>query len=170
MSIVVIIDIMSIQKYVYASNKLKENIGASLIISGIFKEKIKDPYDQYFKSALENGYEGGGNVVLIFKDIDKEKVIEVIREFTLRILEKYPGIDLAVGIDFDFDGTNLDKAYAELQISKNIFIPISNIPSHGITAECNRTGLSSEIFYESNKQSSYICKNISLIYKGLRPI
>lgn len=155
MSVAAIIDIMSIQKYIYSSNKLKENIGASLIILGIFKEKIKDPYNEYFESALENGYEGGGNVVLIFKDIGKEKVLEVIREFTLRILEKYPGIDLGVGIDFDFDG-NLDKAYAELQISKNKFIPLSNIPSHGITAECSRTGLSSEIFYESNKQSSYI--------------
>ncbi len=169
MAIVVILDIMSIQKYIFASNKLKENIGASLIISGIFKEKIKSPYNEYFESALKNGYEGGGNVVLIFKDIGKEKVLEVIREFTFRILEKYPGIDLGVGIDFGFAG-NLDKAYAELQISKNKFIPISTIPSHGITAECNRTGLSSEIFYESNKQSSYISYSSYIKLKKLDEI
>ena len=157
MAIAAIIDVMSIQKYIYSSNKLKENIGASLIISGLFKEKIREPYCKYFESALEKkGYEGGGNALLIFEDIDKQNVINTLREFTLHVLLNYPGIDLGIGIDYDFDGFNLDNVYSQLQISKNRFIPISAIPSHGITAECIRTGLSAEIFYESNKQSSYI--------------
>lgn len=152
----VIIDIMSIQKYIYASNKLKENIGASSIIKGLFGENIGPPYGEYFKAAIKNGYEGGGNAVLIFDGLDKTKVKDTIKEFTLYVLAKYPGIDLGIGIDYDFDGKSLDNAYKELQKSKNRFIPVTNILSHGITAECSHTGLSAEVYYGSDSEGSYI--------------
>ena len=154
--IVVIIDVMSIQKYVYASNKLKENLGASSIIKGLFQEEIKTPYDECFKSALNKGYEGGGNAVLIFDDIDENPVKDTIKEFTLHVLERYPCLDLSIGIYSDFDGSDLNKAYEELQKSKNRFIPVTNVSSHGITAECNRTGLSAETYYSSDSEDSYI--------------
>jgi len=37
----VFIEMMSIQKYIFKSNKLKENIGASYIVENIFEELKK---------------------------------------------------------------------------------------------------------------------------------
>lgn len=156
MSVAAIIDVMSIQKYIYASNKLKENLGASYIVSRIFKDFGSG--DENFKRAFDKAYEGGGNALLIFDDA--ESAAESLKNFSLYVIDNYPGLDISIGLNHDFkdDPESISKLYLDLKKTKNSFIPITNIPSHGFTAECPRTGLSAEAFYkdDSGNNSSYI--------------
>lgn len=99
----VLVDTISIQKYVYSSNRLKENIGASRIVTNIYKESL----EKSLKAALnhdvelsewmrkpdnvliqspdvdfEVGYIGGGNALLFFRDETTAK--EFIKIWTRR--------------------------------------------------------------------------------------
>jgi len=88
----VLIDTVSIQEYVYSSNKLKENIGASFLVEKIYKDVLKEALKQTFgkdidingwrikpkhvsitqgNDEVEIGYIGGGNALVLFKDKDK---------------------------------------------------------------------------------------------------
>lgn len=158
MSVAAIIDVMSIQKYIYSSNKLKENLGASYIVSSIFKDYGN--IDAKFKNAFNNGYEGGGNALLIFDD--KNVAEESLKNFSLSIIDRYPGLDISIGLNYDFkdNAESIFKLYLNLRKTKNSFIPITNIPSHGFTAECPRTGLSAEVPYKDKDDTA---GNISFI-------
>jgi hypothetical protein len=86
----VLLDTVSIQRYIFSTNNLKENIGASRIVEDIYnshlKEVIKGLFvvsdDDYYNAWEENpekitilddsslfeiGYIGGGNALLFFK-------------------------------------------------------------------------------------------------------
>jgi hypothetical protein len=43
-----IVDTVSIQKYIFSSNKLKENIGASYIVENAFNEPLKNALKKTF--------------------------------------------------------------------------------------------------------------------------
>jgi hypothetical protein len=93
----VLIDTVSIQEYVYSSNKLKENIGASFLVKKIYDDVLKEALKQTFgkdidinewrkpkeikivqgNDEVEIGYIGGGNALVLFKD--KDKTVEFIK-------------------------------------------------------------------------------------------
>lgn len=154
----VLIDTISIQKYIYGSNKLKENIGASFIVSNVLKEMIKS----INSGALEKGYEGGGNFMLFF-----ENEIEgnnFIKELTALALHQAPGLKIIAACEkYEFDN-KYDTDIKYVDFSRKIFdrigenkrkiLPKVTIDSHGINEDCPRTGLSAEIFCK--EENNYI--------------
>mgnify|MGYP000656046821 CR=1 FL=1 len=175
----VLLDTVSIQRYIFYSNNLKENIGGSFIVEDIYdshlKEVIKELlhisdngyYEAWKKeperitvledSPFEIGYIGGGNALLFFK----EKAREFISRWTTRLLVHCPGVVPACAIsriDFNDFSKSLRKLFSELARNKSNFVPETVIRRHGITAECPRTGYSAEVWCERlpEEEQNYI--------------
>jgi hypothetical protein len=120
----VLIDSVSIQPYIFSSNKLKENIGASFIIEKLLFNEVmiatlKDKFNDHFANdwkknpgdikiekeeiQCEIGYIGGGNALVLFKEESHAQWF--IREYSTEVLLRFPGIRLAFGVDAQFDVT-----------------------------------------------------------------
>ncbi len=149
----VLFDVMSVQKYIFNSNRLKENLGASYLVENLF---------DYFQTKIKNGEIagniGGGNAFLLYDDNEKAKID--IKIFTKDVLIHYPGLTIGVGIYENFDVKNFKESkkelHSKLQENKNSFVPITTLQSYGINAECRNSGFSQEvIFYDSDK-TTYI--------------
>jgi hypothetical protein len=168
---VTVLDTTGIQHYIFGSNRLRENIGASYLVSeatdnwarnalNTLKLKIKqeiyafDPekHQPEAKPRIEDNelaaelvYAGGGNTVLLFSD--KHYAVEFTQILSKRILEDAPGINLvAVHQDFDWDTESLYKVVQnlmknDLDAKKRSRIPSAPLLGLGVTATCRSTQL-----------------------------
>ncbi|WP_455542949.1 Cas10/Cmr2 second palm domain-containing protein [Intestinibacter sp.] len=151
----VISEVSKKQGYIFKTNKLKENIGASNIIEYITedlpKKKLmdvlgiknstdskKDPLQNYKVSV------GGGNSLFM---VDKEKdAKEFIKSTTTEVIKKFPGIEFFMAYhEFDYEKDSIidaiDKIYKKLNDKKSARKSIFRRKSYGIEQECVKTGL-----------------------------
>ena len=160
---VVLIDTISIQNYVFGSNKLKENLGASYLVKTIYE------YPGVKSKPLANpkGYIGGGNALLFFSD--DESANNFVKEWSTNLLVEYPGVRTAVAISkiefSDENDTNFkngkDKIFNKLAANKFKYHPKVILPTHGLTAECSTTGLSMEAWLNVYGENGKIIQNES---------
>lgn len=167
--IVTVLDTTGIQPYIFGSNRLRENVGASYLVSQAtdewVKEVLKDlkknqnwniqiPAQPEDKPHIEDGeltaelvYAGGGNTVLLFQTIDYAK--EFTRKLSRRILEEAPGINLvATHKEFEWNSKN-DPLYQVIQnVMKNEVdrakqqrVPSAPLLGLGVTADCRSSRL-----------------------------
>ncbi|MEE4358337.1 MAG: hypothetical protein V2I97_17840 [Desulfococcaceae bacterium] len=173
----VLLETVSIQNYIFQSNKLKQNMGASHMIQNeiygnLLKESMdtvcpglpdecfhlweKYPNDTIIeKQPFEVGYIGGGNAFLLFRE--QKTAEKFVYSWTKKLLLRAPGVTTAVGIcPFDLNSFRncLDELYDTLRKNKAEYIPQTVIPRHGFTAECPDTGFSAEVF--NKQQNKYI--------------
>jgi len=169
----VLIDTVSIQKYVFGSNKLKENLGASYLVQEIYDSLLNKAFAGIFPELkidlnawknnpeklliqthpFEAGYIGGGNALLFFKKENKAK--DFIKEWTKILLIDTPGIATAIAYkEFDLEKfkESLKELFKLLRNNKAKYVPQTILPRHGITAECSRSGYSMEIWNYSEKK------------------
>ncbi|MBK7219778.1 MAG: hypothetical protein IPH94_00115 [Saprospiraceae bacterium] len=131
----VLVDTVSIQQYVFNSNKLQLNLGASHIVAHeIFNEK-----------RLKKGnivFEGGGNALLEFED--GNSAMDFIREYSLDLLLNFPGLKVSFGnIEGDLDTTNgdafkatMEALHKNLRANKQNHYCITSLFKPGIVADC----------------------------------
>lgn len=160
----VLMDTVSIQKYVFASNILKENLGASYIVKTCFDSNIKGTMWEQFslKVGMEDwkknpqniamqdpgcqfevGFSGGGKALLFLKN--RGMAIDFVKNFTRKLLVDAPGMQVAVAIneDYDVDGNfryQLSALFTQLNAKRNEFFPVTTLSGYGITALCPRSG------------------------------
>lgn len=166
----VLIDIVSIQEYIFGSNKLKENIGASFLVEEVYRSYLENAIKETLPSydlndfnkwendsdtikindkgvMFEVGYIGGGNALLLFKNCEDSK--KFIKNWTRLLLVETPGLKTAVAIDqFGLDDfeNEIKKLFNKLKDNKASYVPQTVIPRHGITDECSRTGYSIDVW------------------------
>ncbi|MBD2410388.1 hypothetical protein FACHB389_01405 [Nostoc calcicola FACHB-389] len=155
---ITVIDTTGKQNYIFSSNRLRENIGASRLLSKSTKEWVEDTLDTL---KIPNGlqeepietselnaeliYAAGGNALIIFKS--HELAIRFTKILGRRVLEKAPGINLLVAhADFDWENNDLYSVVEELkrnQIDRQKYerIPSAPLLGLGVNASCNSTQL-----------------------------
>lgn len=134
-------DCRSKQEYIYRTNKVKEIMGASKILTDLFKdfftdtnknfkfntnwEKTEAPenYLAEFEKSGNDGeivYEGGGNLCMIYKD--KETYIAVNRELSKKVIRETFGVSIIASFTEVTDNFVEDrkKLYIENALQKNL--------------------------------------------------
>ncbi|MEG3862401.1 Cas10/Cmr2 second palm domain-containing protein [Microcoleus sp. herbarium12] len=164
--IATVIDTTGIQKYVFGSNRLKENIGASHLVKLATVEWVKEclrclgnvhipdedkdqvePRINTDENIIaELVYAGGGNTVLLFSRIEDAR--SFTQKLTIKILEDAPGLNIVIADHpFNWD-TQLLRQIIETDLIKGKLDakkrqPIPSVPLLGlsVTATCRSTGL-----------------------------
>ncbi|MCW5925085.1 MAG: hypothetical protein KIS77_22405 [Saprospiraceae bacterium] len=173
MPVAVLIDTISIQNYIFGSNKLKENIGGSYIIENLVYRKmipeglavanianeidlfnwVNAPaeyrLEKYLDEKVEIGYIGGGNALLIFRN--RSDADAFIKSYSRLILAHFPGIKLAFGLHDGFDyreGEEYKRHQRGLHkslIQNRNFSTVQVLPlKHGIVEDCPWTNEAQE--------------------------
>ncbi len=139
----VFIDTISIQTYIFSSNRLREHIGASFNV-----ETLYDSIDCN-KYKCKEGYIGGGNALFFFED--EKQATDFIKNWSAKLLTEYPGIRVAFAVN-EYDPSNHKDSMGELakqmRENKYKFSPIVTLPHHGITATCNRSDHTAEVYFK----------------------
>lgn len=165
-------DTRSIQRYIYSGNKLRTNIGASFIVDRLFDDILIDgvlkkmfradnfPLDETWDAARDTiepwakfdhccvAYVGGGNALLLFDPTKEDRRVEVVENFTRKLLVERPGLRVGAAqgeltIDPETQSLNQDditKLYAELKRNQNNVFPAVNVPYTGLTLSCEVNG------------------------------
>lgn len=161
-----VIDTTGIQKYIFGSNRLRENIGASHLVKLATTKWVEDRLKTIGHVHIPNKdrnelepkihkdsslvaelvYAGGGNTVILFRDEGKAK--EFTRKLTRKILENAPGLNVVIAHqDFDWETQLLSDIIDQKLIKEKLDAkkrkPVASVPLLGlsVTATCNSTGL-----------------------------
>ena len=179
---ITVIDTTGIQGYVFSSNRLRENIGASHLVSeatigwvkktlgdelGIQKSRQEEPIETSGLNA-ELVYAGGGNTLLIFKS--RKIAIEFTQTLSTRVLKEAPGLNLVVAhADFDWNSDHLysvveDLMKVEMERRKHERVPSVPLLGLSVTALCNSTqlpavGISNKDVKYDDEADSYFISN-----------
>lgn len=159
---VTVIDTAGIQKYIFGSNSLQHNVGASGLVhyathDWVFEELFEmdktnmDSNHEFNTETIENDdlkselvYAGGGNTVILFKEKDLAK--QFTKKLTRRVLIEAPGLQLIVAHkDFEWGDSNLAKTVSDTlgdvnkkKYNRHFSTPLLGL---GVTADCQYTGL-----------------------------
>lgn len=160
-----LLEVGGIQDFIFSSNNLQVNIGASGLVRAVTdiwikeilndkKTNFKDTGDasshEFIKVSIENDnldaeiiYIGGGNALILFRD---ELFIEKFtRSLTRKRLLEAPGINLTFSyLPFSLKMDDIREKYSalrkELSIKKTKEVPHPSIMSFGVTARCVYSG------------------------------
>jgi len=177
---VTVLDTTGIQSYIFGSNRLRENIGASYLVAQVTDNWVRqvlrkmgvfNPEGSIETQNAELVYAGGGNTVLLFQSHDLAKVFT--QKLSLRVLKEAPGINLVVAhreIDWDQDelyDTVQDLMANDLDIRKRSRTPSSPLLGLGVTADCQSTRL---VAVDTSRSSKYEMPKEHLPYPISREI
>ena len=137
----VAVDVSSIQNYVFGSNSLRENIGASRLVTLASDEWVRKSIANC--PGAEVIYAAGGNAVLEFTDDSQVPVFA--HTLSHHVVKEAPGLNVVLG-SAECDG-RCDLARATLRALRDVadrkqrMAPDALLMGLGVTAVCRSTGL-----------------------------
>ncbi len=158
--IIALYDITGIQNYVYGSNKLKDNIGASNLVEKCFdcffinsikkfykEENFRTNWDQYTEWKYEDDpnlvgeivYIGGGNALVVFENAEVWKKVNY--EFSKMLMIQAPGLKCVTEyeeLESNF-GEVLDRLFKKMSLKKYCYNSPIFTKGLCITKECSVT-------------------------------
>jgi hypothetical protein len=163
-----LLEVTGIQPYIFSSNQLAQNIGASELVTLATTKWVVDmlgnqtnafwdndnedygPGMQYNGQKLEDGllaevvYAGGGNAMLLFNA--PGDAASFVQKLTRHLLEHAPGLKLvAAHQEYDHQSMALANVHYELRGAlahrKHDHVVSAPLLGLGVTAECVYTGL-----------------------------
>lgn len=139
MEYLVVIEVSQKQNYIFRTNRLKENIGASIVI-----RRITEEIPNHFCESSHFVFAGGGKSVYSFESEDRAKIF--IAQVSEYVLINAPGVELFMtyqGYDPDNDSVidAINKLYARLERKKSMRQASFQIQGLGITESCYDTQL-----------------------------
>ena len=183
---IVVLGTVSVQRYIFQSNRLKEIIGASYLAKHWFDARLiqtikqtvssldRTAWDAYKDNPSisqsdikENDdadvriiYIGGGNAALLCKH--KNIAVKVVKRWSLDLLKNAPGLRVAVG--YGEVGDSLSEAYQEARECLNRCeeaLPYgAELGSLPVVRSCTTTGLpASRRSKEENVQEEWISES-----------
>ena len=160
----ILFDVQSIQKYIFANNKLKANVGASYIVDRLFENVLCDDVINNMGVAADTtswlsrgeslaalptpvyvAYIGGGNALVLIDEAHEALVADMIKQFTTRVLTKYPSLKVGatsgtITLDKDRFSSDLGVLYAQLKTNQYTLHPIVTPANTGLTTICDFSG------------------------------
>jgi len=186
MGVLAVYDTVGIQNYIFSSNKLAENVGASKLVADIFSKTLPSviaeeteseifDWKKHKKAPLTEGftaeviYEGGGNAYIAFKD--EPTFQKITKKFLIKVSLEAPGLGIAVAaIDTDF----LEKYKEDFELLNERLTLVKggfNVPTFAgnqpITKQSGRIGLpvSNFAFGEHLNRSQFLKRNRYAVYR-----
>ncbi|GBC77427.1 hypothetical protein HRbin08_00905 [bacterium HR08] len=161
----VIVDTAQIQPYIFGSNRLRENVGASHLVAQATTAWAKEAVRQVAArhniqsegtlddtKSIENPsdpldaevlYAGGGNFVVLFRDESSAKAFT--RVLSRKVLTDVPDLQLVIVHNpFDWGESLAQKikaTFMKLAEEKRARIPSAPLLGLGVTVMCRSTGL-----------------------------
>lgn len=159
----VIVDTAQIQLYIFGSNRLRENVGASYLVAQVTGDWAKDAVRRVaprnnirpdgsldHTTCIENSldaevlYAGGGNFVVLFREAEHTRAFT--RELSRRALTDAPNLQLVITQNpFDWNGESLSEKVKAILIKlaeeKRARTPSAPLLGLGVTVMCRSTGL-----------------------------
>lgn len=168
----VITEVSRIQPYIFASNRMRENVGASYLVVQATEDwaiasvgevaprnnvsskdgkpleegkRIEDPADRLDAEVV---YAGGGNFAVLFRDQLRAK--EFVQKLSRRLLTEAPGLELVVArVPFQWTDSlsrTMRAGFKELEEKKRAWVPSVPLLGLGVTVMCRSTGLPAVAF------------------------
>ena len=160
----ILFDVQSIQKYIFANNKLKANVGASFIVDSLFEdvlckeiiEKLGVEVDATtwltrsdsitsLPKPVYVAYIGGGNALVLVDNKHDSLVQDIVKKFTTQVLVQYPGLKVGattghITLDGAQFSTDLGQLYKQLKANQFTLNPIVHPANTGLTTICDFSG------------------------------
>lgn len=160
----ILFDVQSIQKYIFANNKLKANVGASYIVDRLFEDvlckdiilkiesgaditswKIRRDSITSIPTPVYVAYIGGGKALILIDNDHVNMIEDIIKNFTSQVLIQYPGLKVGVTtgpITLEKNQFSIDEHQLFKQLKNNQYTlnPILRPANTGLTTICDYSG------------------------------
>jgi hypothetical protein len=156
-SVLTAVDVLGIQRFVFASRRLRNTVGASAL--------VRRATEKGEGSALESvGAEAnakmcaGGNILLAFADMDEARGFAA--RYSRWIIKNTPGLEVVVAHHQQQEGEPFAEAhrqlFAQLDLAKAARTPSAPLLGLSVTAICRETGLPASYWDDDRPVSTMI--------------
>jgi hypothetical protein len=141
MGFLTVLEVSKKQSYIFKSNRLRENIGASEIIAFVTERLPQELCDEYNGKQISSG---GGSSIFYFQS--KEDSIGFSKKYSLRVLKEFPSLEFflaSLGYNPDKDKiiSKTHELYAKLEKKKARRDMYAYIVDYGVSKKCCSTRL-----------------------------